>query len=223
MAKEMLYSQKTQIELGKGNVLSAIEFKQKELELERKNGISNKLHYLSVYSELGSLYSYNSQTETALDLYKTVLDSLEKDNLEDNVLYGQCISFVSNLYSIIQRPDMLQHFMKQKKQLLIEKHKTQNYIFAQICNNLSVLQMQINQLDEAFENNALVLPLFLNLYGKQSDNYATALHNKGRILMLQGKHKSALEYLMQSKQIQLEVNNSVYPNTEKYIQDLESK
>lgn len=83
--------------------------------------------------------------------------------------------------------------------------------------------MKENKLEEAAKNNSIAEILFLKHYGNRSDNYATALHNKGRILMLQGKNKQALKNLLDSKQLQMEINGNVYPNTDKYIQELEKK
>ena len=113
--------------------------------------------------------------------------------------------------------------MNSQKEIMEGKNLHESRIYAQICNNLSVLQMKKDLLDEASKNNTIAERLFLKHYGRQSDNYATALHNKGRILMLQGKHKQALKYLLESKQLQMEINGSVYPNTDKYIQELEKK
>ena len=83
--------------------------------------------------------------------------------------------------------------------------------------------MKDNKLDEATRNNSISEILFLKHYGDRSDNYATVLHNKGRILMLQGKNKQALKYLQDSKKLQMEINGNVYPNTDRYIQELERK
>ena len=41
--------------------------------------------------------------------------------------------------------------------------------------------------------------------------------------MLQGKNKQALKYLQDSKKLQMEINGNVYPNTDRYIQELERK
>ena len=222
-AKEMLYSQKTRIELGKNNVAEAIQWKQREIEIERSMGISDKVYYLSALSELATLNSYNGDIDKALDIYKQVIDGIHNENLEEQNLYEQCIMFVCNLYQIQEKANQQEDFLSSQKKIMEGKTLNESRIYAQICNNLSVLQMKKNILDEASKNNTIAERLFLKHYGAQSDNYATALHNKGRILMLQGKNKQALKFLQESKQLQMEINGNVYPNTDKYIQELEKK
>ena len=222
-AIEMLYSQKTRIELGKNNVPEAILWKQKEIEIERSEGISDKVYYLSALSELATLNSYSGDLDKALNVYQQVIDGIHTENLEEQNLYEQCVMFVCNLYHIQEKANLQEDFLNSQKGIMEGKNLHESRIYAQICNNLSVLQMKKNLLDEASKNNTIAERLFLKHYGRQSDNYATALHNKGRILMLQGKHKQALKYLLESKQLQMEINGSVYPNTDKYIQELEKK
>lgn len=222
-AKEMLYSQKTRIELGKNNVLGAIQWKEKEIEVERSMGISDKVYYLSALSELATLNSYNGDIDKALVIYQQVIDGIHKENLEEHNLYEQCVMFVCNLHQIQNKNNLQEDFLISQKNMLTDKGLRESRIYAQICNNLSVIQMKENKLDEAAKNNSIAEILFLKHYGSRSDNYATALHNKGRILMLQGKNKQALKNLLDSKQLQMEINGNVYPNTDKYIQELEKK
>ena len=222
-AKEMLYSQKTRIELGKNNVPGAMQWKEREIEVERSMGISDKVYYLSALSELATLNSYNGDIDKALVIYQQVIDGIHKENLEEHNLYEQCVMFVSNLYQIQNKNNLQEDFLISQKKTLTNKGLSESRIYAQICNNLSVIQMKENKLEEAAKNNSIAEILFLKHYGNRSDNYATALHNKGRILMLQGKNKQALKNLLDSKQLQMEINGNVYPNTDKYIQELEKK
>lgn len=109
------------------------------------------------------------------------------------------------------------------KQSLFNKYGTHTLTYALICNSLSVLEIKNNNYEEAKKNNKIAEDLFLEIEGEISGNYAAALHNKGRILMLEEKYKQALSTLVESKRIQTKVNGKIAPNTEKYIQEIKTK
>ena len=219
---ESLYSQKAVIELDGNHIPSAIQWKQRQIEIESKIGISDSVYHLSLLSELATLNSNIGNYNEALSIYEQVLDGLRKEKLEEHNLYEQCVFFVCNLYHNMQKESLHEMFLNTQRDYMENKKLTNSHIYAQLCNYLSVLQMKSNRLKEAFQNNKIAEALFLKHDGRKSTNYATVLHNKGRILMLRGKNKKALKNLLESKQLQLELNGTVSSNTHKYIQELEN-
>lgn len=64
---------------------------------------------------------------------------------------------------------------------------------------------------------------FLKLDGEQSAAYEIALHNQGRLEMLQGNKKKAIKLLQKSRDLQSQYQKSVNPKTEQYLQELAGK
>ena len=159
-AKEMLYSQKNRIELGKNNISEAILWKEKEIEIERSMGIKDKVYYLSALSELANLNSYNGDIDKALVIYQQVIDDIHKENLEEHNLYEQCVMSVCNIYQIQNKNNLQEDFLNSQKNTLVNKGLSESRRYAQICNNLSVIQMKDNKLDEATRNNSISEILF---------------------------------------------------------------
>ena len=65
--------------------------------------------------------------------------------------------------------------------------------------------------------------IFLKLDGEQSAAYEIALHNQGRLEMLQGNKKKAIKLLQKSRDLQSQYQKSVNPKTEQYLQELAGK
>ena len=218
--KKIFYSQRANIEFGKHNIANAILWKEREVSIAQRIENMDSIGYLGIISQLATLYYQNNNTERASELFKQAIESLHKSNLETHELFEQCVNHIDNLFQFQGETGSEESFLILQKHILEEKKLTDISIYAQICNSLSVLQTFEKKLDDAYKNNVLAENLFVRLYGKQSFQYATALHNKGRILMLFGKNKQALKCLLKSKNIQISINDTFMPNTEKYIQEL---
>lgn len=62
--------------------------------------------------------------------------------------------------------------------------------------------------------------ILLPIYGKQSDVFATILHNKGRIAQLEGKLDEAKQLLEEAIQIQIAVNGKAMDRTIQYLDEV---
>ena len=62
--------------------------------------------------------------------------------------------------------------------------------------------------------------ILLPIYGLQSEAYATILHNKGRLLQLEGKLDEAKQILEEAIKIQIEVNGKALDRTVQYLDEV---
>ena len=65
--------------------------------------------------------------------------------------------------------------------------------------------------------------VFLKSDGEQSVAYEIALHNLGKVEMLQGNKKKAIKLLQKSRRLQMQYQKTVNPKTEQYLQELSAK
>ena len=62
--------------------------------------------------------------------------------------------------------------------------------------------------------------ILLPIYGQQSDAYATILHNKGRLLQLEGKLDEAKQILDEAIKIQIKINGKPFDRTIQYLEEV---
>ena len=62
--------------------------------------------------------------------------------------------------------------------------------------------------------------ILLPIYGHQSQEYATILHNKGRLAQLEGKLDEAKQYLEESVKIQIELEGKAMDRTNQYLNEV---
>ena len=62
--------------------------------------------------------------------------------------------------------------------------------------------------------------ILLPIYGHQSQEYATILHNKGRLAQLEGKFDEAKQYLEEAVKIQIELDGKAMDRTTQYLDEV---
>ena len=220
---ELAYSQKALIEYNCNNIDSALIWKKRQLESNtEKYGINSNICFGNI-NDVAFLYNKLGLHNEARQTYIKLRSLLENSNCDTIPLYYNTISSLINIYERDSNQDLAYSLLLECKQSLFNKYGTHTLTYALICNSLSVLEIKNNNYEEAKKNNKIAEDLFLEIEGEISGNYAAALHNKGRILMLEEKYKQALSTLVESKRIQTKVNGKIAPNTEKYIQEIKTK
>ena len=182
----------------------------------------NSIIYTNYLADLAFLYKQNSMNKEAINEYLNLIKILENNNRDTITFYDNKINDICELYDANNNPELKYKFLMDRKQISYDKYGETPF-YAKICNMLSVIEMNAGKLEEAKKNNQIAENLNLKFEGKKSINYAIALHNKGRILMFEKKYKQALKPLTESKQIQVEVNGSVFEATESLIKEIEKK
>ena len=218
---EIVYSQKAEIELNCNKPYSSLQWKLKALGKSATD--HNNPVYAGNLSAVAFLYRLNSMTEESINSYLELKQLLEDNSCDTLPVYRQTVFSLYELYGTTQNQETAYKFLNECKLKSLKKYGSETSTYAEICNTLSVYEMRNEKLTEALKNNQIAESLFLKNDGKDSNTYATALHNKGRILMLMGKFKQALNALIESRDIQQKVNGEVYPNTTIYIEEVENK
>ena len=202
---------------------TALYWQEKAMEYCLQHNGENSILYINYLADLAYLFKQNSMIGKSYSAYHKLIDLLEINNLDSIPFYNDKISEVCELYEAEKDYVLEYQFLKERKQKSFDKYGGNTPFYAWICNRLSIYEMNKEMFEEARGNNMIAEKLYYQLEGKNSYNYAAAIHNKGRMLMLEGKYKQALKYLNESKQIQFEVNGNVSEMTELYIQELENK
>ena len=221
--EEVIYSKKALTSYMCNKPEVALQWQNKALKYCFDHNGENSVIYSNYLADLAFLFKQNSMKEESLTAYLHLVKLLEKNNRDTISYYNQKITEICELYNSDQKYDLEYQFLKSRKQNISEKYGKDNLIYAWICNFLSVIEINIGKLEESKENNLNALKIYSKLEGENSYNYAIALHNKGRLFMLEGKYKQALDMLLRSRRIQVEAHGKIAPNTEKYIQEIETK
>ena len=219
---DLIYSQKALIEYNRYNLEFALEWKEKELEYNKKRyGIDNYFCFNNM-NDIALLYHQLDKPEESIKEYLTLTSLLEKNNCDSIPLFTNVIFNLYDVYVGSNNENVGYSMLLDSKLNSSNKYGTRTLVYAIICNFLSVEEIKKGKLIEAQKNNKIAEQIFAELEGLHSGNYSTALHNKGRILQLLGKYKQAYSVLLDSKQIQIEVYGDVSPKTEQYIKEVET-
>lgn len=221
--EEVIYSKKALTSFMCDKKSTAIQWQEKALDYCLRHNGENSIIYTNYQADMAYLYKSNSMTEKALTSYLKVIELLENNNRDTIPFYNQKINEVCVLFNEEKDYEVEYQFLKERKKNLGEKYGESTPYYAWICNTLSIFEMNTGRLVEAKENNLITEKLYLNIEGRNSLNYAAAIHNRGRICMLEGKNKQALKYLKESKEIQFSISGKVFENTEMYIHEIEDK
>ena len=89
-----------------------------------------------------------------------------------------------------------------------------------IYNNLAVIYLKGECYKECRNMLIKAEEILLPIYGLQSDAYATILHNKGRLLQLEGKLDESKQLLEESIQIQIAVSGKAMDRTIQYLDEV---
>ncbi len=221
--EEVAYSKKALILFMLNMPDKAQKWQEKALAYCLNHNGENSIIYTNYLADMAFLYKRNSMNEESRNKYLKLIELLETNNRDTIPFYNQKINEVCELYNEEKDYEGEYQFLKERKKKSGKKYGEDTPYYAWICNTLSIFEMNTGKLVEAKENNLITEKLYLNIEGRNSLNYAAAIHNKGRIYMLEGKNKQALKYLIESKEIQFKVSGNVFENTEMYIHEIEDK
>lgn len=90
-----------------------------------------------------------------------------------------------------------------------------------VYNDLGVIYMNAGKYKESHKMQATAEKIFLHTYSKESLEYGTLLHNRGRLAQLEGKYDEAKELLTQAKNLQIKSSGKPLERTEKYLEEVE--
>ncbi len=217
-------------------------YKEKNIQVitsEKTNEISDLLHEASRLSEpifsandiryLRCLYGYaelnliKGDSIAALESLYSVRSSLQKIQADTTNLYGNTLNRIDFMLSSMKDyKGGINNGLELYKFTLAKFGKVSRE-FGNVANILGIYYMNEGNYNQAKTYINEACSIFLKLDGEQGATYEIALHNLGRLAMLQGNKKKAIKLLQKSKALQLQYQKSVNPRTEQYLQEIAAK
>jgi tetratricopeptide (TPR) repeat protein len=165
--------------------------------------------------------------EVANKIATETASGLEQYNLTESYEYSQILHVLTQInhkYPAKVLPYCLKqiNIITKTPQFFIYTHEAEAY------NLLAVNQMKLKDYKHAEVNykNALKYLLERDLHYSNSAGYknllATIYHNIGRNYYFLQDYQNSIEYLTKSVSIQMELNGSVWPKTERYLYEAKS-
>ena len=90
-----------------------------------------------------------------------------------------------------------------------------------VYNKLGIVYMNSSRYDDSEKAFLKAEEIFFPIYKKESSEYATIIHNRGRLAQLQGKFDEAKELLTEAQQIQIVVEGKPKDRTVQYLNEVE--
>ncbi|MDE7088897.1 MAG: tetratricopeptide repeat protein, partial [Prevotella sp.] len=90
-----------------------------------------------------------------------------------------------------------------------------------IYNKLGIVYMNNSRYDDSNKAYKKAEKILLPIYKKESSEYATILHNRGRLAQLQGKLDEAKILLTEAQQIQISVERKPMDKTVQYLNEVD--
>lgn len=211
---EFIYSQASLYRLNNNDLDGAWEYKQQALDAsaDRDSELKNRIDLLYIQSyrdPVGALAGLKALKEEM--------------TLRDEQGSPRYINLLHNLMPLMQRSagpqEIIDYFLTDYEEIADKFGKT-NPLVITYDNIIGVSYVFLGKGEEA-------LPYMENYregvaanYGEDNTQYATALHNLGRALMLAGDKEGARENLMKARSLQLKYEGEVDERTSLYLKEL---
>ena len=99
---------------------------------------------------------------------------------------------------------------------------TEDYLYYAL-NDVVAAKLRSNHLEGIDENLENVGALCSKLFGEQSENYSTHLHNQGRAYQLQGRLNEAKQIYLRAITLQIKNNRVPINRTVQYLMEVEKQ
>lgn len=230
------YYQKLLKEVDKNN--------QKDLEQVEKIG-DNIIFFKTTYALLDSLETIKASVPVLS--YEWGLSSLKQSNLLIRIqryddankiceqIYNMSVALkedpqnlhwfvlqnLSDYYNQAKKPNKAEYYLKEQLSWLDSKKipldaEERGWIY----NQLGIAYLNGKLYKEGTDMFTRAENILLPIYGQQSQEYATILHNRGRLAQLEGKLDEAKQYLEESVKIQIDVKGNVMDKTTQYLDEV---
>ena len=166
-----------------------------------------------------ALQKQHKYEQAVLEAQKS-LEYLEKCSSASEGNKQEVISRIANLYydaanyeKVIEMTDILIPLT-----VNLYGKKSQQYLSDKTL--LGIAYIHVGENKKAINIFKDLSSLILSTEGEQNMQYAICLHNLGRAYMLQGNKEKAIETFEKSKDIQMNINYTVDPKTNQYLNEL---
>ncbi|MDR0506940.1 MAG: CHAT domain-containing protein [Dysgonamonadaceae bacterium] len=171
------------------------------LKITEEKAGKQSIEYIRSLSTLGILYTWNGNTEKAIDLLtesKTICDNLIK---RDDHLYGQILTYIGHCYFMTQNMEKAEEYCSQARNILFKTLGDEHldYISAQL--SLALVYSYRSRFQESIDLILPVIPVILNSIGKENQLYISAVSSLGGNYMMLNEHKEAEIYLLATMEV----------------------
>ncbi len=158
-------------------------------EAKRKDDASG---IVAVSNELGGFCRAIGETGRAKEIYRQVLDSLEKMGLAGTEHYATALINEGDVFvNTGERKEALERFLK-AKELLVECGLSGDYRMAALCNNISMVYRDTGEFDKAEKSLDIAFNIIKGLPQCRGE-LATTYINLGQLQVRQNKLEMAKE------------------------------
>jgi len=155
--------------------------------------------------------------EKEIDTLIPIMQDYYKQTQNDSTYFEAILAGADNLMAVENYNKAIELY-----ELLLsiaEKNSGKNSgIYYNICNKLSVVNIQSGNLADADNYLNIQLSIINQVNGKNTPVFATYLHNRGKLLLDQKKYKEAVETLTEALELQQKLDISS-PRTSQYLEE----
>lgn len=223
MAETSLYKSRNDQNNANKNTNEISDWLQEASKLSEPIYSANDIRYLRCLYGFADLYLLKGDSIASLESLYAARNSLQKIQADTTELYGNTLN----------RIDFMLSGMKDNKgginnglelyRYTLAKFGKESREHATVANILGVYYMNDGSYGNAKTYINEACNILLKSCGEENAIYEIALHNLGRLEMLQGNKKKAVKLLQKSRELQLQYQKSVNPKTEQYLQELAAK
>lgn len=200
------------------SIMHIAKLKSDSLDILFKNEL-NPRKWATVGLELTDILlrrmKYDAALNTSIMVYekvKTMPDLAGK--------YMEALQYVKTCAMSSKKYDIAYPYLVEYEKIIHNKFGGVSQEYADALNQRAVATIGTKPneakdcLDKAYE-------ILSKLYGDNSQEIISVLHNKGRLMQLQKDYDASYKLLSKAKELQLKYTGKVVPNTEKYLSEVE--
>ena len=199
----------------------AIVFCNQALELIEKSEHKDSAPgwYYDIESLKGIAYKDLNNIELAIESCEKAFSMLSQIRSINKDTHAGLLFSLSNLYLDAKRYSDVIIMESQLLPMIIEMYG----IGSSYANNLTILgigQMYCKKYKDALASFEQVAQIVEKEVGRDNMTFATNLHNIGRAYMLKGDKKKAKTFLLEAKELQLDLTGAIDEKTNQYLNEL---
>lgn len=171
----------------------ALDYQKKALDLNIANYGDQSREVVTSYAGMAGLAIANAHYDEGLDYCFKAKEIMEKQNLENHVLYANICNQISQVYSL--RGDYQNGLLYANKALdrFRELFGENHSLVAFSCQDIAYAYSYLGDNEKSLEYNLKALDILKSI-GANDNNMSQAYNNVGYLSYMSGKYQDALDY-----------------------------
>ena len=194
-----------------------------QLEEQFRTFSQGSAEWFEIGHKLSSAYYLQKKVDKNICVLRKMYDAIAA-----NTSIGEDYLFwvLNNLYGICfekeEYNDALRYAIEKWNYISSVPDITEDYLYYAL-NDVVAAKLRSNHLEGIDENLENVGALCSKLFGEQSENYSTHLHNQGRAYQLQGRLNEAKQIYLRAITLQIKNNRVPINRTVQYLMEVEKQ